>query len=456
MEQETETTGLPASGENGTEAGVLHISYDAAKRARIALTIIFVLLLLVFPSITSDIFILHLFGVTGLAVSLLLLFECVATRRINLEPARIVKKKLFLGDTVIPARWAAVSDNQQTITFYHGSTANFRERITILRSMISDETADDILDYARKAYGTCFNRNDRNGSEPVDNPAAGRGKVHPLILEQFTLAANSYKTTLGFFVACVIFVIFVVATSDSFDGLAPSIPSFQLELAAAALTVGAYFILRALDPTGRKNGNGSATGHGESSPAGRISEKADGKSFIRALVANGVALLGLTVFLLSGNLLDFYLFLFIGILFFVEFYPRLSCWLHAAGTSNGQAVRQPEAAALNAASPKRRSLQISLVLMGALAVASYGESRNYLYKNKKDCLDDWGSEQSCREAPASSGYYHTGYYFGPRYGTRATGIGMHSAAMGMHSVGVGTISRGGLGSLGGFHASFGG
>ncbi len=101
------------------------------------------------------------------------------------------------------------------------------------------------------------------------------------------------------------------------------------------------------------------------------------------------------------------------------------------------------------ATPRRRSLQVSLVLMGALAMASYGESRNYLYKNKKDCLDDWGSEQSCREAPASSGYYRTGYYFGPRYGTPRGG-------MGTHSVGAVTVSRGGFGSLGGFHASFGG
>ncbi|HET6419396.1 MAG TPA: hypothetical protein VFG19_04515 [Geobacteraceae bacterium] len=451
MEQETETIKPPESGENGNEAGVLHISYDAAKRARISLSIIFILMVLAFPSFTSEIFILHLFGVAVFVLSLLLFFECLATRQITLEPARIVKKRLFLGDSEIPARWAVLSPNQQTITFYHGSTANFRERITILRWMISDETADEILDYARKTYGTPLSRNNRSGSETTENRSTGGGKVNPLILEQFTLAANSYRTTIGFFVACGIFVVFVVATSDSFDGLAPSIPSFQLDLAAAALTLGAYLILRALAPVGGKSGNGSSTGHTVSSPAGRIFEKADGNSFTRALVANGVALLGLAVFLLSGNLLDFYLFLFIGILYFVEFYPRLSCWMHAAGIDAGQ-----ESAVLTAASPKRRSLQISLVLMGALAVASYGENRNYLYKNKKDCLDDWGSEQSCREAPASSGYYHTGYYFGPRYGTRGTGIGTHSAGMGMHSVGVGTISRGGFGSLGGFHASFGG
>jgi hypothetical protein len=101
------------------------------------------------------------------------------------------------------------------------------------------------------------------------------------------------------------------------------------------------------------------------------------------------------------------------------------------------------------AAARRRSLQVSLVLVGALAVSSYGESQHYLYKSKKDCLDDWGSEQECKEPPAGSGYYRSRYYFGPRYGSYQTGRPTHS-------VGSVAVSRGGFGSLGGFHASFGG
>jgi uncharacterized protein YgiB involved in biofilm formation len=94
-------------------------------------------------------------------------------------------------------------------------------------------------------------------------------------------------------------------------------------------------------------------------------------------------------------------------------------------------------------------MQVSLVLMGTLAVASYGDSRHYLYKNRKDCLDDWGgNEQDCREPDRSSHYYRSGYWYGPRYGQG----GVRAA----RAVGSTTVSRGGFGSLGSFHASFGG
>jgi hypothetical protein len=86
--------------------------------------------------------------------------------------------------------------------------------------------------------------------------------------------------------------------------------------------------------------------------------------------------------------------------------------------------------------------------MGALAMTSYGQSNNYLYKSKKDCLDDWGSEQSCVEPPPGSSHYRTGYYYGPRYGSYTR--------TGSRSIGAVSVSRGGFGSLGSFHSSFGG
>jgi len=88
------------------------------------------------------------------------------------------------------------------------------------------------------------------------------------------------------------------------------------------------------------------------------------------------------------------------------------------------------------------------VLMGALALLSYGESSHYLYASRKDCLEDWGDSRDCREATSGGGGSYSGRYYGPRYGSgggRAT-----------RAIGIGSVSRGGFGSLGSFHASFGG
>jgi hypothetical protein len=178
MKDSAGTSNPPASDENGdgvrapqpdeSGAATLHISYDGAKKARTSIIIIiFILLLLLFPCIASDIFMLHLFGVGGFAAAFLFLFECLITRRITLEPARIAKQSFFLGDTVIPVRWAVVSADQQTITFSHGSKTNFREWITIRRSMISEEAAEEIMMYVKNVYGIPLKRESQDDSEII-------------------------------------------------------------------------------------------------------------------------------------------------------------------------------------------------------------------------------------------------------------------------------------------------
>src|SRR5450755_2863046 len=72
--------------------------------------------------------------------------------------------------------------------------------------------------------------------------------------------------------------------------------------------------------------------------------------------------------------------------------------------------------------PRKSSARITLVLLGAAALASCGQQestlRRDLYANKEDCLKDWGDELKCAEqaAPASTGSsYHGGYWYGPFY-----------------------------------------
>lgn len=100
---------------------------------------------------------------------------------------------------------------------------------------------------------------------------------------------------------------------------------------------------------------------------------------------------------------------------------------------------------------RRSTMRITLVLIGAMALAGCGgKEQRPLYKSKQDCLDDWGgSEKDCQEPASGSPHYRSGYYYGPLY----TGSWGRTLS---RSVGMATISRGGFGSSGRFHGFLGG
>src|SRR5438132_1065633 len=71
---------------------------------------------------------------------------------------------------------------------------------------------------------------------------------------------------------------------------------------------------------------------------------------------------------------------------------------------------------------RRRSAQITLVLLGAAALAGCGDDdsgRRDLYASKQDCVQDWGDEKKCEPAPpgTTSSRPHSGggYFWGPAY-----------------------------------------
>lgn len=98
----------------------------------------------------------------------------------------------------------------------------------------------------------------------------------------------------------------------------------------------------------------------------------------------------------------------------------------------------------------RRSTAVSLVLIGAAALAGCGQDdvRRDVYASKADCLADWGNTpQDCEPAydhPASRGA-GTAYYGRP-YTYREGGV---SPARSGKVIGTtSSISRGGFGSSG--------
>lgn len=99
---------------------------------------------------------------------------------------------------------------------------------------------------------------------------------------------------------------------------------------------------------------------------------------------------------------------------------------------------------------RRRSLQITLVLIGMVALSGCSSEQRNVYKSKEDCLQDWGSGQECEEVNSNNNYYGGsyypgGYFYGPRYsGSAGT---MH----GTPSLRAVSVARGGFGSSAGFH-----
>src|SRR5438309_11454540 len=115
---------------------------------------------------------------------------------------------------------------------------------------------------------------------------------------------------------------------------------------------------------------------------------------------------------------------------------------------------------------RRSSARVTLVLLGAAALAACGQEetlRRDLYSSKENCVQDWGDELKCENRPAT-GYapgYHSGYWYGPAYRSGQFGSSpqheapgsVSQARPGSHAVGPGHGSHGGFGASRAAHGS---
>lgn len=378
-------------------------------------------------------FVLQLICLIGLVFCLQIAADCLLTTEIMFTPDRIFKRGLFSLAELPATDLKLRIGKQQELKLAHGSEQNLRESITVYRYLISEDDYADALGYLQDVY--------RLGAE--EGAADSTKGCNRIALDGFLRSVRSYRLMAAFFVFFLLIAVFTVGLSDVFTGIALSLPAFPIRVACMAAALLGFFLIRHWSAASRRGRTDGVE------PVMKRLERADLGAFYSATVAVVVAALGLLLFVMFGNALDLYLFTVVGWLYFRDGYPPLSTWERL---SAGKPA--PEDATVPNAALPRRSLQVSLVLMSTLAVMSYGESNHYLYANKKDCQDDWG-DAACQEAPGDStggggsgGGGGGGRYYGPRYGS---GTGRPSRA-----IGVGSISRGGFGSLGGFHASFGG
>lgn len=434
----------------GRVPAILAIPYSAGRKvsAAIAGGAVFLLFLMLF---FSDEFALHLFGLLGLATTVCYLFDPLVTTEIIFENDRIIKRRIFSGDMAIPVRKLVMTMDQFRIRLCHGAAVNIRETIAIRLFMLSKEERDSVVRVVRNNYELHLEKIKKGDgeSEALEGEALGKGrKVSTLLLNEYSKAVGTYRLAAWFMGIFLAIAVIVIGVSDDFTGAAPSLPAFWGRLLFILLALGVYPLLRKIYSVDSVDGDSALLDEAARLPWSERFEGVAKAATISAVLIALVAFLGFLSMALFGSIIDLYIFLVAAALYYLDFYPRLSVWEQLGEGRKEQ--RDTAGARLPELIPaRRRSMQVSLVVMGVLAVGSYGQGQNYLYKSKKDCLDDWGSEQNCQEPQAGSRYYRSGYYYGPRYGTT-----FRSGSN--RSVGVASVSRGGFGSLGSFHGSHGG
>lgn len=339
------------------------------------------------------------------------LIDILNTRSITFYPDKITKISYF-GQTTIPT-CALVADIQrqgETPHFFHGSNRNFRESIKVPGWWLSPERRLRLETYQRNVY--------RPGSL-ASMPLSANSSANV----QFEKALLSFRI-MAMFTAFLLLIYVLYGSYLSwqyliFNGYARNLPELPIRVLFVGIALIGYLILRQLTPPPSAD-LGSYTVN---------VQRGQKLAFLSALIANGVAWLGLPLFLLFGNKLDFYLLLLIGTSYYYDFYPRLSDWqrLVQAGTLHAQTT--------NASAP-RRSLQVSLALLGGLSLAGYAGNPNDFRIRQQNCPNDNGNASSCN----SSGSIHGGS------GYRGNITSAHRSS----------IRRGGFGFFGGSHSSFGG
>jgi uncharacterized membrane protein YgcG len=378
----------------------LTIVYSLWKKL-LALLCLALVIFLAWLGLCSGFFILEVILVLLASYAAWNLIGILNTRSITFYPDKIVKAGYF-GETAIPTHALVTGYRKQATYFFHGLDRNIRESIKVSDGCLSAELRLWLNNYHRNVYH-------------IGSFARTPISQNSVVSIEFGKAVSSFRfmtvMTAVYLLLYVIVAAFLNERYWAFNGYAPNLPEVPLRPLFVGIALGGYGVLRRL----------AAPLPPESVYTVKL-RRAHQRAFRSALVANGAAWLGLPLFLLCGNKLDFYLMLLIGAGFYYDFYPRLSDWERLLKNS------APSASPVQAMIP-RRSLQVSLALLGGLSLASYAGNPADFRIRQNNCQDNNGNAAECQSSSSGgsgSSYHHN------------------------------SIRRGGFGSFGGSHFSFGG
>jgi hypothetical protein len=380
----------------------LTIVYSPWKKL-LALLCLALAIFLAWLGLCSNFFILEVILVLLASYAAWNIIGILNTRSVTFYPDKIVKAGYF-GETTIPTHALVTDYRKQATYFFHGLDRNIRESIKVSDGCLSAELRLWLENYHRNVY--------RIGSfarTPISQ--------NSVVSIEFGKAVSSFRFMAIVTVVYLLLYVIVGALLNerywAFNGFAPNLPEVPLRLLFVGIALGGYGLLRRL----------AAPLPPEPVYTVKL-RRAHQRAFRSALVASGVSWLGLPLFLMCGNKLDFYLMLLIGAGFYYDFYPRLSDWEHLLKNS------LPSTAPAQAIIP-RRSLQVSLALLGGLSLASYAGNPADFRIRQNNCQDNNGNATECQSSSSSHGGSGSSYH--------------HNS-----------IRRGGFGSFGSSHFSFGG
>ncbi|WNB74268.1 hypothetical protein [Methylomonas koyamae] len=368
-------------------------------------------LVFVWAGVSSNFYLLEVTVVVFGAYIFRQVAETLGTRSVTFFPDKILKNSWF-GATAIPTHALVLKVNKQdgveSLQFFHGTEKNSRESISVAGWCLSEEHRLWLDSYRRKVYRIGdFSR------APSNNSAA---------CVEFEKAVASFRfitiLTILYLLIYVVCATYLSWHYPVFNGYAPTALVWPIRVLFVAAALAAYPLLRlqARLPLAERN------------YSQRV-QRGHRQALRSALLANGVAWLGLPLCLLCGNKLDFYMMLLVGGVYHRDFYPRLSDW---------EQLLQVAPANPAAAPIPRRSLQVSLALLGGLSLAGYaGQPADF--RIRQDCTDANANPAECDNS-------HSGGHGG----------GSGSSYRGGSDDGHSGTRRGGFGSFGGSHGFFGG
>jgi hypothetical protein len=388
----------------------LTIVYSPWKKL-VALLGLALILFLAWLGLQSDFFIFEVTLVLLVSYTSWNIIDILSTQSICFYADKIVKTG-YLGQTTIPAcsLVTTVHYQEQITRFFHASDKNIRESIKVYGWFLSPELKLWLENYQHNVYRT-------------DNFVNTTNSKNTKASLEFKRAVSSFR--LMAMLTAIYLLIYVFNATylhghyQVFKGYAPNLASVPLRLLFIGIALLCYRLLQRL----------AASLPPEPCTYTVKIKHGRNKAFDSALVANGVIWLGFPLFLLCGNKLDFYLMLLIGVGYYYDFYPRLS------GVERLLQTSAPITQSVQTNIP-RRSLQVSLVLLGGLSLVGYAGSQADFRIRQNNCKDNNSNAAECQSS--SGGGSGSGY--------RSIGSSDN------HS----SIRRGGFGFFGGSHSSFGG
>ncbi|MGD0959512.1 MAG: hypothetical protein ABSB19_06870 [Methylomonas sp.] len=338
----------------------LTIRYLIHKKLLVCLFSVTIAWLLLPATLYSDFFIIEICVVLGLSWLVWRLFDIVTTQDITFYPDRIVKTN-FLRQTVLPSGALVLKSRRLSLCLYHAAESNIRESVVLAIGLIDPKTKSWLEGYLRDKYKISIYA---AKYPPSKNAYQEFGKV----LTTFSVL----KILAGLYLcAYLIYATYLSRQPLVFNGYAVDVSPLFLHLLFIVLAVFANLLSLELLK--------SAENRQPAPPLSVRLYRARRGYLYAALIAALVAGMGLPLFLLTGDKLDFYAFFLVGVLYFHQFYPRLTLWEKICKSNEALVIDESPAA-----SP-RRSLQVSLVLLGGLTLLTQNKQQTDFLINSHRC-----------------------------------------------------------------------